>query len=44
MSDKTKREREVKKKKKKDNMVSRAKIETYEAWTGLSLTELVTLG
>jgi hypothetical protein len=43
MSDKTKREREVKKKK-KDNMVSRAKIETYEAWTGLSLTELVTLG
>jgi hypothetical protein len=42
MSDKTKRERG--KKKKKDNMVSRAKIETYEAWTGLSLTELVTLG
>jgi hypothetical protein len=42
MSDKTKRERETKKK--KDNIVSRAKIETYEAWSGLSLTELVTLG
>jgi hypothetical protein len=41
MSDKTKREREAKK---KDNMVSRAKIETYEAWSGLSLIELVTLG
>jgi hypothetical protein len=40
MSDKTKREREEK----KNNMVSRAKIETYEAWSGLSLTELVTLG